>query len=260
MKQFGYLLQKEFQESWRNFRLLWIPIVFISLGIMDPLTNYYMEDILAAFGYLPEDTMLTWPEFSAADILFATTTQFQMIGLIVFVAVFASNISKERQNGTATFLYVRPLEYSSYFLSKWIVAVVIAVISVIVGYATSIYYTTILFGEMPLVGILKMIGTYSVWMMFVLAFTLCLSAMFKTAISMGISLTLVIVGSLFDPIIGKYWVYSPMKLATYGVEFLTDGPDMTHFSTTIGITVALTVICIAAGIYFSKKNASTTKI
>ena len=260
MKQFGLLLRKEFQESWRNFRMLWIPIVFISLGIMDPLTNYYMEDILNAVGYLPEDMMMTWPEFTAADILLATTTQFQMVGLIVFVAVFASGISKERQNGTATFLYVRPLEHSSYFLSKWVASVVIAVLSVIVGYATSVYYTTILFGDLPFDGVLKMIGTYSLWMMFVLAFTLCLSAMFKTAVAMGISLTLVIVGSLFDPIIGKYWVYSPMKLANYGVEFLTEGPDATYFNATLGITIALTIICIVVGIYFSKKNASTTKI
>ena len=115
-------------------------------------------------------------------------------------------------------------------------------------------------GELPVDGVLKMIGTYSLWMMFVLAFTLALSAMFKTAVAMGISLTLVIVGSIFDPIIGKYWVYSPMKLATYGVDFLTDGPDMTHFGVTLGITAALTVICIVLGIYFSKKNASTTKI
>lgn len=260
MKQFGILLRKEFQESWRSFRLLWIPIVFISLGIMDPITNYYMEDILGAVGYLPEDVALAWPEFTAADILLATTSQFQMIGLIVFVAVFASSISKERQNGTATFLYVRPLEHSSYFLSKWVMAVVIAVLSVIAGYATSVYYTVILFGELPVDGVLKMIGTYSLWMMFVLAFTLALSAMFKTAVAMGISLTLVIVGTIFDPIIGKYWVYSPMKLATYGVDFLKAGPDMTHFNVTLGITAALTVICLMVGIYFSKKNASTTKI
>lgn len=104
MKQFSVLLQKEFQESWRNFKLLWIPLVFVSLGIMDPITNYYMEDILNAVGYMPEEFQMVWPEFSAADIIMASTSQFQMIGLIVLVAVFASSISKERQNGTATFL------------------------------------------------------------------------------------------------------------------------------------------------------------
>lgn len=260
MSQFSVLLWKEFQESWRNFRLLWIPIVFISLGIMDPITNYYMEDILGAVGYLPEDAAIAWPQFTAADILFATTTQFQMIGLIVLVAVFASSISKERQSGTATFLYVRPLKHSSYFLSKWVMAVVIAVLSIIAGYGTSVYYTTILFGELPFIGVLKMVGVYSVWIMFVLAFTLALSAIFTTAVAMGISLTLIIVSSLFDPIIGQYWVYSPMKLATYGVHFLTDGPDVTHFNITMGITIALTIFCIVIGIYFSKKKASTTKI
>lgn len=260
MKQFRLLFIKEFQESWRSFKLLWIPIVFISLGLTDPLTNYYMDDILSAVGSLPDGFILAWPEFTAADILLATTSQFQMIGLIVFVAVYASSISRERQNGTATFLYVRPLQYSSYFLSKWTMAVLIALISVVVGYATSIYYTMILYEELPFIGALKMVGIYTIWMMFVLAFTLCLSAMFKTAIAMGISLTIVIVMSLFDPIIGKYWVYSPMKLATYGVEFLTDGPNMTHFTVTLAMTIVLTVVCVIAGIYFTKKNASTTKI
>lgn len=260
MKQFSVLLQKEFQESWRNFKLLWIPLVFVSLGIMDPITNYYMEDILNAVGYMPEEFQMVWPEFSAADIIMASTSQFQMIGLIVLVAVFASSISKERQNGTATFLYVRPIKYSALFLSKWVMAVVIGVMSVIAGYATSIYYTAILYGEVGFVPSLKMIGTYSVWVMFVIAFALCMSAIFKTAIAMGVTLTIVIVGTLFDPVIGQFWVYSPLKLATYGVEFLKDGPDPTHYSISMGITVVCTILLIGVGIFYSKRNASKTKI
>ena len=260
MRQFIILLKKEFQESWRSFKLLWIPLVFVSLGIMDPITNYYMEDILNAVGYLPEEFQMMWPEFSAADIIMASTSQFQMIGLIVLVAVFASSISKERQNGTATFLYVRPINYSALFFSKWVMAVIIGVLSVIAGYATSIYYTSILYGDVSFIASLKMIGTYSVWIMFVLAFSLCMSAIFKTAIAMGITLTVAIVGTLFDPVIGQFWVYSPLKLATYGVAFLEDGPDLTHYSITMGLTIGLTILFVLVGIFYARKNASTTKI
>jgi len=37
------LLKKEWLEMLRSYRIVWLPLLFILLGISDPLTNYYME-------------------------------------------------------------------------------------------------------------------------------------------------------------------------------------------------------------------------
>ena len=80
------LLKKEWLEMIRSFRIIWLPLLFILLGISDPLSNYYMEDILKKFGNMPEGFSMTLPELTPSDLLIASLGQFQMIGLIIIVA------------------------------------------------------------------------------------------------------------------------------------------------------------------------------
>ena len=56
MSNFSVLFQKEWRENVRNFKILWIPLVFILFGISEPLTNYYLSQILNAVGNMPEGT------------------------------------------------------------------------------------------------------------------------------------------------------------------------------------------------------------
>ena len=63
MQQFKALLLKEWRESVRSFKILWIPLVFVLLGISDPLMNYFMEDILQAVCNIPHGFLMTMPEF-----------------------------------------------------------------------------------------------------------------------------------------------------------------------------------------------------
>lgn len=254
MKQFTTLFVKEIREASRSFKLLWMPLVFLSLGISDPLVNYYMEDILTSVGNMPEGVQFTLPELQPADLLLASTSQFQTIGIVVLAAIFATSISRERQNGTATFLYARPLSFSAYFLSKYAVAVCIGALCALLGYAGSIYYTTILYGKINLLDALYMLLGYCLWLLLVLAFTLCMSATFKTAISMFISLFVFITGPIVDSIVGSFWSFSPFKLAMYSVDFIALGAANEHFWPTALITTALIVVFLVVGIVMSKQN------
>jgi ABC-2 type transport system permease protein len=228
--------------------------VFLSLGISDPLVNFYMDDIMASVGNMPEGFEFSLPEFQPVDLLVASTGQFQSIGLVVLVAIFASSISRERQNGTAVFLYARPLNFTAYFFSKYVVALCISILCAVLGYGGSVYYTTILYGHIDLMHALYMTAGYCLWLLFVLAFTLCMSAMFKTAVSMFVSLIVFVAGSLIDSIIGSFWSYSPFKLATYSVEFVGSGVSHEHFWQTALLTMVLTIICVILGIVMSKRN------
>ena len=56
-------------------------------------------------------------------------------------------ISGERKNGTATLLYVRPMSFRNYFLSKWLVVNGIVLGSVWLGFMAAWYYIEILFNH-----------------------------------------------------------------------------------------------------------------
>lgn len=44
------IFKQEWRESWSNKRLIWIPIVLMLLASMQPLTLYFLPDILASGG------------------------------------------------------------------------------------------------------------------------------------------------------------------------------------------------------------------
>jgi ABC-2 type transport system permease protein len=254
MNQIKWFFLKEWKEAWRNFKWIWVPIVFIALGISDSIMNYYMEDILSSVGNMPEGMDIIVPDFNAADIFAATTNQFQTVGIIVITALFASAISRERQNGTATLLYVRPISFASYYWAKWLFAVVLSVVSVGLGYVGSFYYTSILYGTVPLQHFFAMVGIYMIWIVFVISFSLCMSAWFKTAIAMTISIIAIPIGIIIDTLIGTYWTYSPWKIGLYAQQVVAGEGNTSD----IWVTCVIAVVCIALlsslGIIGTRKN------
>lgn len=260
MQQFKALLVKEWRESVRSLKILWIPLVFILLGINDPLVNYFMDDILKAVGNMPDGFTMTMPELQPADLLMASTSQFQTIGLLVLITAYIGTFSRERQNGTATLLYVRPISFTTMFFSKWIVVSLIAIISAIAGYAGSMYYTVLLYGTVEWSKFFAMIGTYCVWLLFVMALTVAMSAAFQTSIAATITIIILPFGLLIDSLIGSFWKVTPWKLAHYGTALLTDSVLMKNYWLTMAVAVVLTVLLIIIGIAMSKKNIRHVKV
>lgn len=260
MQQFNALLLKEWRESWRSFKLLWIPLVFVLLGVSDPLVNYFMDDILKAVGNMPEGFTMTMPELKPADLLAASTGQFQSIGIIVLIAAYIGAFSRERQNGTATLLYVRPVSFAALFFSKWMIASIVAVFSAVAGYAGSMYYTALLYGAVEWSKLLAMIATYSMWLLFVMAVTIAMSAAFQTSIAATITIIVLPIGLFIDVLIGTFWEYTPWKLAGYGVALLTDHVLMKTYWATLGVVGLLTITMLLFGIFMSKRNMGNVKI
>lgn len=260
MSNFSVLFQKEWRENVRNFKILWIPLVFLLFGISEPLTNYYLPQILNAVGNMPEGTVFPFPELSPEQILMSTISQYQFIGMLVVTLGFAGIISRERKNGTATLLYVRPISYSSYVTSKLVMMTIIVVGSVIIGIMASLYYTYILFGAVDIGALFGFLGTYIVWLLFVISIVLFSSAAFSTGIASTISLVLVLFVQFIDALLGTYWTISPWKLPMYAGIILNGSVDRTPYVWSIIITVFAIIILIAGAVYFAKSNVAKAKI
>ena len=260
MRELIVLFQKEWRENTRNFKILWVPLVFIFFGLSEPLTSYYLPQILDAVGNMPEGTSFPMPEFTPAQVIMATMGQYQFIGMLVLVLAFMGTISRERKNGTGTLIYVRPISYVSYFLSKWKVVSIIALVSVWLGLLTSWYYTGILFGKVETADFFAFAGTYSVWILFVVTVVLAMSAWLPTGGAAGLSLLLILIVQIVDSLLGTYWTISPWKMSTYATQWLTGSPDSSNFWWSMVVTLIAILVLIIFGIWMSKRNASKTKV
>jgi len=260
MKDLLVLFQKEWRENTRNYKILWIPLIFVFFGITEPVTNHYLPQILEAVGNIPEGAMFPFPELTAAQILMSTMGQYQFIGMLVLVLGFMGTISRERKNGTGTLLYVRPISFFNYFLSKWKVVSIIALGSVWLGLLTSWYYTELLFGNVPASNFFAFAGTYSVWILFVVTVVLAASAWLPTGGAAGVSLALVLVIQIIDSLLGTYWTVSPWKISTYATQWLTGSPNMGDFWWSMAVTIIAIIALMIFGTWMSKRNASKTKV
>lgn len=261
MTQFNVLLKKEWRENFRNYKIFWIPIVFILFGIIEPVSNYFLPQILDSVGNLPEGAVIEIPPPEPEEILVAVMGQYQLIGMLVLVLAYMGSVAGERKNGTATLLYVRQLSFPAYFLSKWILASAVGMLSVWSGLLAAYYYTFLLFERVDFTKFLKFGATYSLWILLIVSLVLLMSAALPNAgLAAAGSLLLIFVFQLIDGLLGTYWSVSPLKIPGYAAQWLLDGPKPEDFWWTIGIGILLVFAMILAGIRSSKANASKTKV
>lgn len=260
MSSFNVLLRKEWRENIRNFKLYWIPIVFVIFGVLEPITNHFLPEIMKSVGNLPEGTNFAWPEFRGEDIFVSLMSQYQMIGILVIILAFMGSISGERKTGTATLLYVRPMSFGQYFLSKWVVINTIVLASVWLGFFAAWYYIQILFNSVAVGEVFTFLGTYSLWLVFAVTVVLAFSAWTSTGGVAGLSILVLLVFQIIDGVVGAYWTVTPWKLSTYASNAFSPSADQSAYWMSIGLTIVLIILLVLFGMYMSKKNAAKTLV
>lgn len=260
MNQFGVLFQKEWREHSRNFKILWIPIVFILLGIIEPIINYFLPQIIESAGNVPDGAIIQLPELTPEQIILSALGQYQFIGMLVIAFAFAGIISRERKNGTAAFLYVRPLSFVSYVFSKWTMGALILILSFLLGMIGAAYYVDYLFGDFSIPHFIGMLAIYSLWILLALSMTILISALFSPGIAAAISVFLVTFFPMIDGLILRYWPYTPWKLYSYAGMVMMGEYNRSELIWTIAIAVLLLIICVTLTIFFARKKAADVKI
>jgi len=169
-------------------------------------------------------------------------------------------ISGERKNGTATLLYVRPMSFPAYFLSKWLVVNALVLGSAFLGFMAAWYYIEILFNSVDVGLILAFIATYSLWLVFVVTVVLALCAWLPTGGAAGLAIMITLIYQFIDALIGAYWTVSPWKLVTYATYWFQADADMSDLWMSAGVTIVVIILLLLFGVFMSKRNAAKTTV
>ena len=215
---------------------------------------------MKSVGNMPEGSEFLWPEFTGEEIFMSLLGQYQFIGILVIVLAFMGSISGERKTGTATLLYVRPISFRAYFLSKWVVINGIVLASVWLGFFAAWYYISILFNSVNAGEVFRFIAVYSLWIVFVVTAVLAFSASFSTGVAATLSLLLTFVFQIVDSLIGAYWTISPWKLPLYATSVFNGNTDTTGFWWSVCITIIAVLVLAFVGVAMSKRNAAKTTV
>ncbi|MCT8140466.1 ABC transporter permease [Anaerobacillus sp. CMMVII] len=255
MKQWLILFSKEQKEMLKNFKWIWVPLVFLILGMMQPITSYYLPELLEKLGGLPEGAVFEIPVPTAPEVLMATLGQFSQIGILILVLATMGVVSSERSSGSYVMILVKPVSFTSYITAKWASISLFAIASFFLGYLFSGYYTYILMGEFVVVDMLVAAGVYAIWLTFIMTLVLLFSSIMKSIgaiafLTLGTTMLLSIITSLFSKVM--YW--SPARLSTHSNSILLTSSGADHFWLNLAVTISLIVILLLVTIQLFKKK------
>lgn len=255
MNQLKTIIKKESLESWRNFSWIWVPLVFILLSIMDPITTYYLPILMDKVGGMPEGMAFDIPVIPAPDALMMSLAQISSLGALIIILLTMGTIAGERKSGVAELILVKPVNHVNYIMGKWLAKVTLFLVAFILGMLLSGYYINLLFGTITFGELLLTILFYSLWVMFIISLTIFYSTVLKSPGPVaGITIVTLIVMSIFNSVFSNRLPWFPSHLSAHINEMLYSGVVSTDLWATAFILIGLNALLLFASFTIFKNK------
>lgn len=259
MRQWLVLYRKEMLEMSRNFKWIWVPLVFILLGIMQPVMFYFMPEILKSAGNLPEGAVIDIPLPSGGEVLMQTLGQYGMIGLLILVLSMMSVVSGERNSSVIELILVKPVSYVNFITAKWAGMLTITTIAFMLGYLGSWYYTLQLIGSVPIGDVIISSLYYLLWLYLIVSVTLLTSTIFRSiGATAFITLGGVALLTILTGLLSKLLVWSPSRLSELAGLSVMGSPIDAPIAGILTVTILCIVACLVLSVYTLRNKQSLT--
>jgi len=244
MKGLTPLLKKEIKEQIKTHRLLIVGGVFLCFGLMAPLLQYFMPQILKMAS---EQVVVEIPPVTSLTSFTDFASYFGQFGILIAVLVAMGAIANELKHGTALITLSKPVSSGAFVYSKFIAISLTLLVSQAIAAAFCFGYTVWLIGEAAALPFIWMNLLMALFLIFCLALTLVFSSIFKSSlaaggIAVGTTFALGFLSSL--PVIGEYL---PSKIIGWGVNLLS-GTGESYWG-----ALVLTVVGIFICLYSSQR-------
>ncbi|PQP88633.1 MULTISPECIES: hypothetical protein [Paenibacillus] len=228
MKQFLLFFRKEMLEMGRSYKWLWVPLVFLMLGIMQPVVTRFMPVILESSGNMPKGMTITIEPPSGKEVMAQTLGQFNSVGLLILVLSIMTLISGERQSGVSQMIFAKPVSYVSYAAAKWAIMLSLITASFVLGYAGAWYYTMQMIGSVETAAAVKAGLLFLLWLWFAGSLTLFMSSLMNSAAGIAfVSLGVAVLISMSSEWLPQDTAYSPGFLSQISMHWLQASEEPT---------------------------------
>jgi len=179
----GALLRRELLEQWRTYRLVVVLVVFAVIGIVSPLTAFYINELLAALG--GEGLRITLPTPTTADAVAQLIKNVGQMGAFIAVLVTMGSVVTEKERGTAAMILTKPATRTAFLAAKIVAIGLLLAAGVALAFVLAAAYTAVLFEPLPVAGVVA--GGVLVWLSLVdlAAITFLASTVAPSAIVAG---------------------------------------------------------------------------
>ncbi|TCI48142.1 MULTISPECIES: ABC transporter permease [unclassified Exiguobacterium] len=248
------IFKQEWKESWRNKRLVWVPVALMLLAAMQPLTLYFLPDILASGGNLPDGTVIEIPTPTPAEVLLSVSEQLRQIGLLVVLLSAMHTFSQERTLGTLAWLKSLNIPASRIVMSKWAHYTLLSAVSILLAQGTAAYYTVILFDSFDVTDFLISTGLLIVHFVVQLSIFFLFAALLESGlvalvITLGVHFVLSLLLSWID------WDWLPWNLGGLSGQALIEDISVTWPLVTSIVLIGLALVIASKRLLFLSSSS-----
>jgi len=240
-------------ESIKTVKGIVLLLIFLTIGISSPLlakltpeilkmasddTTKEMMDMLSAF-IPPANSESSYSQFFS---------NFNQIGLLALIIVFAGLVANEKSKNTAAYILTQNISRRTFILSKFLSSVVFTFVSVIITVGAQIFYTNYLFDDqiIELKYVLIFSALLLLYLFFILSIVIFSSVLTKTVTSSTFIAFLIFIAANILTGIPKIGKYMPPEINNFGI--LTQTKDIKDLTANIIITAICSVVFIIASL------------
>jgi ABC-2 type transport system permease protein len=239
MMGFRVLLLKELREQLRTGRLVAVAAVFVLFGILGPLTDRYMKELLDAVGSRGGGFSITVPPPSLDGDLGQILKNLSQFGIVCALLLAMGAVAWEKERGTAGMIMTKPASRAAFVAAKLVAISLNLGLAVALGCGLGYVYTVILYPDaFPLGGYVAMVAILWWTMVVFTAITLLGSTVTRSAIAaagLGLVAFLVLGIIVTVPLIGPW---SPLGILNPASD-LALGNDAGNFAGPLLFNIAL---------------------
>ncbi|VDG98160.1 ABC-type transport system involved in multi-copper enzyme maturation, permease component [Lysinibacillus sphaericus] len=253
MSQWFGFLKKEWTESVKSYKLLLTVLIFSVLGILNPFTAKITPAVMEKF--MPEGTVLNLPEPTALDSWLQFYSNFSQMGLLIFILLFSTMMSKELEKGTLIILLTKGLRRSTVITAKFVMGIIYWTLAFLLTFIITYCYTAFYWDQSILEHVFLAASCVYVFGILIFIVTLWGNTYFASAYG-GLLVTIGLVITMFIiAIFPNTASWNPLQLLTAPPQMLTGevAPKklLTPFFVTMGTVL---VFLIGTLFHFNKKR------
>lgn len=251
MRNIRLLYSKEMLEMGRSYKLLWVPVVFILLGVLQPVMMYYLPELLAASGDIPPELLSTIAVPSAAEVMAQVLNQYNSIGILLVVIAGMNVVAGERYSGTSALILVRSVSSTQFIVAKWLGHITLIIISYALSYLAAWYYSSILLGSLAWGMTLQAGAIYLGWILLAASIVFLFSTVLKGGAAALASILLLVILSMTNSLLPSWFGWNPARLAADAMNLLS-GSGSVDISGPLLLTALAILLCVAGASYIMR--------
>ncbi|GAA0450554.1 ABC transporter permease [Alkalibacillus silvisoli] len=254
--QWQTIFKKELTENWRNFKWIWVPIVFIIFAVMDPVTTYYLPIILESAGNMPDGASFDIPIPSVAEAMLMSFNELGVLGVLIAVVASMGIVSKEVKSGVYELILSKPVSFTNYITAKYTAMLSLLAFSLVISLLVGWYYVTVLYGELSITQLIVSTSFFIIYFMLILGIVMLFNSFFKSqGLVAFLSIITIIALNTISSIYSHVLTWSPALISDYIGLYFFSGELESEIWLSSAVAVALTVLCLAIAVTTLKNRA-----